>query len=294
MSDNHYVPNPNNAHIDTEAFEEELDKRVREGIGVGEVDTISAFRDTKRNSIYGIIYDCALSYSNGMPEQLSDDALVCRFLSPEKFLWLIDQKCIPFSSPRRFDDDRDCAIHEDLNAAILQKLTGHLKENLCEADHDTNCVEWASFERSRRDDWLISCWNNLSEHKDDKLIWFKYTNGPIGAAITARYGKLRDALIDRVSNYDRDGKVTFGSVNYDPRINKLPPFNKRRGFSGEKEVRFVLRDSQFRRFVVADLSDVFFELFNLRYSEDAPRHHKSALEKMWIEAGGDPDGINEG
>ena len=28
-----------------------------------------------------------------------------------------------------FDDDQDCAIHEDLNTAVLQKLTDHLKDN---------------------------------------------------------------------------------------------------------------------------------------------------------------------
>jgi len=296
MSDDHYMPNVDNAHIDTGDFVEELKRRVQEvGIGLGISDRTEEFQVARRSETFQVIYNCAQSRANVTPDEPSDDAMVCRFLSPEKFLWFIDQKSIPFSSPRSFDDDLDCALHEDINDAILSNLSFLLKRNSGEASLDETPFEaWASFERSRRDDWLISCWTNLSDHKDDKLIWYKYANGQFGAGITARYGELRDVLQNRIGKYDRDGKLKCGSVNYDPKVANWLPFNKRSGFKGEKEVRFAMRDFHFRQFVAADLSDCFSELFGLRLSEDSPRHHQEALKNLWVAAGGKPERINEG
>lgn len=105
MSNDHYIPNAHNAHLDTEDFVDELENRVLEGIGIDSVDHIDAFRTNLRKETFEAIYNCALSFSNTAPNEPPDDALVCRFLSPEKFLWLVCQKSIPFSSPRTFDDD---------------------------------------------------------------------------------------------------------------------------------------------------------------------------------------------
>lgn len=141
---------------------------------------------------------------------------------------------------------------------------------------------------------MISCWTNITHHKDDKLIWYKYAGGLFGAGITAEYGLLRDALKDRIGELSLDGHLICGSVNYDSRVNKLPPFNKRSGFRGENEVRFAMRHVQYGRFVAAELSEKFLKLFGLRLSEDSPEHHKDALKKLWVAAGGNPDRITEG
>lgn len=294
MGDNHYLPNANNAHIDTSVFVRDLKKRIVEEVTLGTTDNIASFRGSRRAEIYQYIYDYALSCSNSAPEEPTDDAIVCRFLTPEKFLWLIDRRSILLSSPRSFDDDHDCALHDDFNNAILRCLPEVLDQFSCNENSTLVCEEWASFERRRRGDWLISCWTNLTEHKDDKLIWYKYANGPFGVGITARYGDLRDALHRPIGLYSRDQKLAAGSVNYNPQNSKLLPFNKRNGFRGEKEIRFAIQGYEYQKPVEITLSDTFFELFNLRVSEDSPEHHKLAVKKFWVTAGGNPDCIEEG
>lgn len=289
-----YIPDGNNAHIDTRSFVEDLKERILSELSWGVTDNIADFRFSRRGEIYQYVYDRALSISNSAPDQPSDDADVCRFLSAEKFLWLIEQKSILFSSPRAFDDNLDCALHDDFNDAILQCLPELLKQFSIVMAPEIIYDEWISFERRRRDDWLISCWTNLKNHKDDKLIWYKYANGPLGVGITAKYGELRDALQDPVRVFTRNETLTAGSVNYDPRVNKFLPFNKRNGFRSEQEVRFAIHAFEYDKPVQVGLSDRFFELFNLRISEDSPQHHKAALHSVWINAGGNPDGINEG
>lgn len=291
---NHYIANGNNAHIDTMGFMEGLKERIVTELSLGTTDNIANFRASRRAEIYQYIYDDALSYSNSMPDKPSDDANVCRFLSPEKFLWLIDQKSILLSSPRSFDDDLDCALHGDFNDAILQCLPELLSKFSIELNPELICNEWGSFERRRRGDWLISCWTNLTNHKDDKLIWYKYANGPCGAGIMAKYRDLHEAIQSQIGPLSQNGVLSAGAVSYKPQVSKLLPFNKRNGFRGEQEVRFAIHGFEYERPVRVDLHDRFFELFDLRISEDSPQYHQKALTNLWIKAGGDPDGIEVG
>ena len=80
-------------------------------------------------------------------------------------------------------------------------------------------------------------------------------------------------------------------MNYDPRMMKLLPFNKRPGFGGESEVRFALRTPE--NYIRADVGGDFFRTFGLRLSLDSPTHHHSAVRHLWVEAGGSVDNIHE-
>lgn len=84
-----------------------------------------------------------------------------------------------------------------------------------------------------------------------------------------------------------------GKVNYEYPL-RLLPFNKRRMFRSESEIRFSCRHRQHSREVLVDISDMFRD-FGLRFSPDAPDHHRQAVKRLWSGSGGverfqEPDG----
>lgn len=299
VRDDHYIPDPMNAHVNTRAFIEGVRKRIAESAGLPLRDTTADFHAARRSDIFQTIYDYTHSLASDDIEEPENDDLVCRYLSPEKFLWFLGQKSISFARPSFFDDDFDCALHADWNDAILVNLRSLVTQNSGDIPRSraeeatfiqTINAEWESFERTRRQDWLISCWTKLSNHHDDKLIWYKYAGGPFGVGITARYGELRSLIRDQIESLDRDENVRSGLVSYDPRVIKALPFNKRPGFSGEREVRFALRTPG--KYISVDVKEDFADLFRLRLSDDAPPHHHGVVRNLWVQAGGHVDAIH--
>ena len=80
-----------------------------------------------------------------------------------------------------------------------------------------------------------------------------------------------------------------GLVNYGYPL-KLLPFNKRPIFKNENEVRFAFRPTYPIEDYCVDVSSIF-EKFGLRFSPDAPKHHRDAVFKLWIENGGNKNKI---
>lgn len=299
VRDDHYVPDLQNAHINTKPLVEELMRRLAR-TPISESDTRKDVYPALRHVRYQVIYDYLDSVaSDASLDEPADDDLVCRYLSPEKFMWLLEQRSIYFSRPASFDDDHDCALHEDHNLAVEENLLDLLgrsfgmptmSDDKLAFFHQMVLREWAGYERSRRQDWLISSWTRITEQDDDKLLLHKYAGGRYGVGITARYGELKRVLQDQLARFDRDGRLRCGLVNYDKTRVKALPFNKRRGFKGEHEVRFAFRSPG--NYIQADVKDWMPDLFNLRLSADSPDHHHGVVRSLWVAAGGDLAGIH--
>ena len=271
--DDHYIPDLHNAHLDMQDFEEELRNIATEAnqIGQSEKETIEQF------------YFAAQSRLTGLPTEPNDEDLICRFLTPKKLMWFVSSRNIRFCSAQEFDDPKECSLPEDYENSVARVLY----------DLGLSAGEWESQKWLKGQDWLMSCWTVLRAHHDDSLIWHKYAEGPEGVGITIHYGELRDFLKKSIGSIDLDERMKSGLVSYDFPLRSLP-FNKRRMYRNENEVRFSFRYFQQARDAFVDVSDIFGR-FGVRFSPDAPDHHRVAVKQLWRSSGGagrfqEPDG----
>ena len=261
--DDHYLPE-DNAHIRTNDFKGKLREIYRGGQELKNCD----------GKIAEKFYSHALSKLTKPPDEPADDALVCRFLMPKKFLWFVSNKEIRFCTDQEFDDPRECTLPEDYNVAIQAVLT----------ELSLPISEWNNQVWDKKRDWLISCWTELKDPHVSNLIWHKYADGPDGIGITIRYGQLKSLLQNNIEQSCMDSKLLAGHVSYDDPL-RLVPFNKRQMFQGENEVRFVFPNSNDVRAHNIDITSLFRE-FGLRFSPDAPDDHRCAVKQLWLNCGG--------
>lgn len=78
-SDDYYIPDVHNAHIDTRPFEADVAKLAQGLTGQALDDADLSPR----------IHDLVMERLSGPIEQPSGEALICRYLSTTKFLWFL-------------------------------------------------------------------------------------------------------------------------------------------------------------------------------------------------------------
>ncbi len=261
----HHIPAPD-VRVDTSEFA----KRLHE---IAEGATGRALDDMEiEEGIYRLVYE-AVGFD---PNQPHDNAIVCRFLTPEKFLWFLHSKAIYFGRVDGFDDPLDCAVPEAYASAVAKFYL----ERKCAP------VMWEHHADAQRSSWLISCWNEV-DGPDNDLLWHKYARGPLGVGITVKYGVLREALERGLRGVADDtvsvSGVTSGYVAYEPPLIYLP-FNKRHRYRNEQEVRFVA-DVELLASHQVSVDGIFSE-FGIRFSPDSPRHHRDAIANLWRNCGG--------
>lgn len=262
--DDHYIADPNNAHIDTSEFESELNVLCGNSLG----------QDLSYAQLYPRIYDLIQEKVSTSPDEPDDDQLICRYLSPTKFLWFITEMEIFFGRASDFDDARDSAIPEDYNRCVQIFLT----------ERNVSSDAWNEHSRRMQSLWLVSCWTEISNYHDDHLLWHKYAEGNYGVGITMRYGVLRD-LFRKALDDDNDTEGLFaGYVSYEQPL-KIAPFNKRRIFRNEKEIRFVSRTRglNYKRVGISELKSEI----GLRLSPESSFSHREAIRAAWIGFGGE-------
>ena len=262
----HYVPGPN-AHLDTHWLQKQLEL-LSDGATRRDLDDMEL-----EGKIYGII-EAVLQRE---PQQPEPEAIVCRFLDVEKFLWFATSRSIYFGRVSGFDDSHDCALPRDYHDTVQAFYL----------NRDCPPLGWDTLVNDLRRDWLISCWTLISNSYDDYLLWHRYAGGSHGIGITIPYGAIRDSLARGLENAGDDlsqvRDMHSGLVAYKAPL-RLIPFNKRRIFENEKELRFVAK-LDYRDSVTVDVSDIFKE-FRLRFSPDVPWFHKQAMESIWKSCGG--------
>jgi len=263
-ADDHYLPDPNNAHINTTDFEITLDNII---------ETLTAEGGDTMN-LWHKIYERTLGQISNSPEEPADEALICRYLTPTKVLWFVNQTSVYFSSASGFEDKRDCDIPDDYKRSIQRFMTNRNVESLA----------WSEYAESMRARWLVSCWTNLDEHHDDYLLWHRYAGGKFGVGITLRYGHLKTLLEQSCIKEDKINEFVSGFVSYNHPLRK-PPFNKRRIFRNEKEIRFVCR-ADLLPSINIDISPLKKDI-GLRFSPDAPQTHIDSVSAVWVKMGGE-------
>lgn len=261
IKDDHYIANAQNAHIDTSSFERDI------------LDQLSQSDDNTTDEIFEKIYDLAFSMTKMTPEQLPDAQLICRYLSPTKFLKFLDTRHINFPMATQFTDQWECRIPEDYDNAVLRVL----KSLRLQGD------VWYNLVKMKAAEWRISCWIQLDDYFDDHLMWDSYAGGSQGVGVTVRYGALKDALVKSAAQHDIDGTLQSGKVSYEAL--SLLPFNKHHIFRNEKEVRFAFRAFQPSAKSVS-INEIFC-LFGVRISPAATQEHHDMIRKLWIRYGGE-------
>lgn len=264
IRDDHYIADANNAHIDTSEFESELNVLCGNPIG----------QDLRYAELYPKMYDLIEAKISISPGEPDDDRLICRYLSPTKFLWFISEMEIFFGRASAFDDAHDSAIPEDYNRCVQSFLM----------KREVTSDAWNEHARRMQSLWLVSCWTEITDHHDDHLLWHKYAEGNYGVGITMRYGILRD-LFRKVLEDDKNTEGLFaGYVSYEQPL-KVAPFNKRRIFRNEKEVRFVSRTHvlNYKRIGISELKSEI----GLRLSPESSFSHREAIRAAWMRFGGE-------
>lgn len=264
IHDDHYIADPNNAHLDTSEFERELN--VLCGSSIGE--------DLSCAQFFPKIYDLIQEKIFTSPDEPSDEQLICRYLSPTKFLWFIAEMEIFFGRASEFDDARDSSIPEDYNRCVQSFLT---KRNVMSD-------AWNEHTRRMQSLWLVSCWTEITNRHDDHLLWHKYAEGNYGVGITMHYGILRDLFRKALEDDKKTEGLLSGYVSYEAPL-KIAPFNKRRIFRNEKEVRFVSRTGglNFKRVGISELKSQI----GLRLSPESSIIHREAIRAAWMRFGGE-------
>lgn len=259
VEDDHYIANPENAHIDTSAFEKAA--------------CVQLAASTSNGEALDSIYDDIIARTTIRPPEPDDGQLICRYLSLEKFLQFLHTRSIYFPSATQFSDFRESRVPEDYDNAVSRIL------------HRLNirADDWANLVRRRAAAWKISCWTQLDNHFDDHLMWDSYAGGALGVGITVRYGILRDGLAKSTPNLAVDGRLHSGSVNYKTLC--LLPFNKHFMFHNERETRFAFRASKDGACSVS-VAEIFGS-FGIRISPDATQGHYDMIRDLWLKYEGE-------
>ncbi len=263
IDDDHYFPDLNNAHLKLDRFKKKL----------GEIAKSRSAYESE-DQVLQKICDHTILCINKEPEEPSSDHLICRYLTPLKYLWFVSSKALRFANAGQFEDPRECSLPDDYDNAVSSVLN---KYNL-------SYNQWQNQLRKKKEEWLISCWTTIDNHNDDYLIWHKYAGGPTGIGITIQYGKLKEHLQRYVDQTAENDSFICGKVGYMSPFRTLP-CNKREMFRNEKEVRFAFRHPPFLDGHEIDVGDIFQD-FGLRFSQDVSEHHFEAVRNLWIGCGG--------
>jgi hypothetical protein len=262
-ANSHYIENPNNAHIDTQAFEQDV------------VQLLSRVTTADGNTQYPCdrIHNLVLSKVSFDPDEPENDQLICRYLSPIKFLWFVSQTSTYFGAASNFNDQSDSIIPADYHHAVLKVL--HTEQ--------LDSSAWDRYVRQERSRWLVSCWTKLDDHDDDNLLWHNYADGAHGVGVTVRYGLLKEHLRQAVKKEADVNGFYCGKVTYQDPL-KIAPFNKRKIFRNEKEIRFATYSTS-RTSLSIDITEIKSNL-GLRLSSESPIAHREAIENIWSKFGG--------
>jgi hypothetical protein len=260
LEDDHYIANSKNAHIDTSVFEAAVRERL-------------SGTKCEEEAVLEFVYDLVFSRTNIAPKEPLDDQLICRYLSPEKFLQFLHTRQIYLPMATQFSDPRECCVPEDYEAAVLRVL--------CSLQLSANT--WSRLVRRKAETWNVSCWTQLDDHFDDHLLWSAYAGGSQGVGITVRYGVLRNSFARSLGQLAVNGVLHRGNVNYETL--SVLPFNKHYMFRNEKEVRFAFRAS--RPGVQRILIEYIFGRFGVRISPAATSEHRDMIRRLWLNYGGE-------
>lgn len=218
------------------------------------------------------------------PEQPSEHATCIRYLSPEKWLWLLHQKSIRFSDPSTFTTD---TCDSTMPNAVLEGVILELYKHGILKDVDPKWVDyaaghWLQEQNIARSRYRVSCWNLFDEHTSH-LMWYQFAGGGrSGAALLCKYGKLRnamDVLLTQVTVRNVEWHDA-GLVSYDSRQLVDPLFFKRPEYRDEREVRLVAHAIEGDE-VELPLSYVIDSL-KVITPPDASSHHEDAVQSTWL------------
>lgn len=164
---------------------------------------------------------------NSAFEEIPSDVILWKYMSLDKFIYLISENKLYFCRIDKFEDDRECTL-----TTIDKKIFRY---------NEKAKYYWER-ERTR---YFISCW--IKANNELALMWNTY--GKKGIAIKTTVGKLIESLSE-----DTQHDIYISCVNYidykkessqatGKALNALRiPMTKRNFFEQEKEVRLLYCD----------------------------------------------------
>ncbi|WP_421197132.1 hypothetical protein [Aeromonas enteropelogenes] len=158
----------------------------------------------------------------------SDTTTIWRYYSVEKFLHLITSKELYFSSAESFEDPFE-GDYGTKAKYMIREIYG--EEQYVK---DLNTYEFL------KKHTYISCWYE-SENESDAM-WKIYGNG---IAVKSRFGHISKLLPwseDELRHAGRINYIDYDNDNLSVNNSYLPYFYKRKAFSHEREVRFLIQN----------------------------------------------------
>jgi hypothetical protein len=259
----------------------EFGKPTLDGLRNGDQSRRHAARDLLGGVTAEIAADVAYNLFE-KPKNPKDSAVCIRYLSPEKWLWLLDQRSIRFSNPSTFATD---AYDSMMPNVVLEEVIVELYKRRLLDGADIEWIDyaaghWFTEQSLMRGRYRVSCWNLFDRHTSH-LMWNQFAGGHYGAALLCKYGKLRDAmetLLTEVTVRDVEW-IGGGLVSYDKRRAVEPLFFKRPEYKDEREVRFVAHAIEGNELALP-LSYLINDL-TVICPPDAGSHHCDAVFSTW-------------
>ena len=178
----------------------------------------------------------AMTHIPGL-SQPSDDAILRRYLTEDKFKWLIRDRAIYLRQLAKLNDPFEGATPPKTQARIEQ----YIRESNVDRE-SVNPTTYPSYHARERH--YVSCWFESSTESD--AMWKLYANHKSSSVIETTYAQLAAAF----DKNDWAGRVLY--VNFDDVEDSiLNDFNrvflKRAEFAHEKEVRIARRLFRFHK-----------------------------------------------
>lgn len=200
-------------------------------------------------------------------------AILHRYLTGERFDWMMRNSAIWLSQLLQFEDSWEGATPRDTEVRILR----HLEESRVDAS-SVNPTTFPSYHARERH--YVNCW--VEQDHENAAMWDRYAPEPDGVAIETTYGQL-------VGEFDDEfwaGRVLY--VDYDEfSDDDRNDFNivmlKRREFSDEREVRIVTRQFVFHQNADARMAAHRFgtkEWLDSMYDQPRGLYHTVSVQRI--------------
>jgi hypothetical protein len=160
------------------------------------------------------------------------ETVIWRFLDLRKFRDLMANQELYFRRADLFDDESEGLPPEQYVRRVLKLDPYDLRDEVALNHHLGQLAQ-------AREMYFISCWHLFC--KEDLAIWEQY--GPDGAAVTSRYGLLKETLAS-VPDDTYIGLVRYGTAHLTDRFNAMEFITtKQERYAAECEVRAFLTSS---------------------------------------------------
>mgnify|MGYP003590209475 FL=1 len=229
---------------------------------------------------------------------------IWRYMDLAKFISIMSNKSLYFTSFSKFDDPYECYLPEVYNKpintliennsqkiyekakTIIKKFENEYPEKYLDAMknissiYESSLLSYKNSVRELRDKFGVSCWH-INEYENESL-WKIYTNQGQGIAIETTVEKLKQSLqFHRKITFDKVRYEDFNTTIFEKNHKNYLGYIKRKAFEYENEFRAVvlLDENYFEKgcYIKVDL-DILIEKIHI--SPAMPKYFLESIKYL--------------